>query len=184
MLHLERKSKSASRGLSGLDKKIGIMPFCVRMKTLMLMVTVSLCPGWGRLVVEKEEDLYLEDGETLDQYMIVSQADKISVTLRKSEDCPEVEEEEQIYEYFVMVDGKEERRELEAVMVIDLQNITRTVRNALEPWVVDEVTLRLVMVICSHLKVPMYRKVIGPCQESFFSECYGFAKSFSHCQVV
>ena len=80
--------------------------FSVRMKMLTFMLTVSLClcQCWCRLVVEKEEDLYLEDGKTLNKNMIMSQAGKIRTTRKKSEDCPDAEKEENIYEFFVMVD--------------------------------------------------------------------------------
>ena len=111
----------------------------MRLLSILLILSLLLAPDLGKLVLEKEEDL-----ETLSQEDIFTKAVIISTSRRRSETCPDVEEEEQVYEYFVMVDGKEERREMEAVMRIDVVNTTRTVANIKEPWVHGQVVLRLV----------------------------------------
>ena len=59
-----------------------------------------------------------------------------------SSECPEIEEERQFFEYFVQTEaGDEERRFLEARMPIN-EVTSRLVRNALEPWIAEEVLIR------------------------------------------
>ena len=60
-----------------------------------------------------------------------------------SSECPEIDEERQFFEYFVLTEaGDEERRFLEARMPLYVTNQTRTMTNINEPWVQGHVVLR------------------------------------------
>ena len=109
---------------------------------IILLYILDACVG--RLVINSVSELFLSDGTTPD-YRVLSLADKINSTLRQSEICPDVEEEHQFYEYFISHDASEddeERRVLEAVTLIDMTAVTRSVTNQEELWITGQVTLR------------------------------------------
>ena len=106
-----------------------------------LVTALSLSLAASKLVVSSIDDLYLEDG-TMDSDLILGQAVLHNSTRYWSEECPDIEEELQYFEYWVVSEaGAEERRFLEARMPIN-EVTSRLVRNALEPWIAEEVLIR------------------------------------------
>ena len=107
-----------------------------------LVTALSLSLAASKLVVSSIDDLYLEDG-TMDTDLILGQAVLHNSTRYWSEECPDIEEELQYFEYWVVSEaGAEERRFLEARMPLYVTNQTRTMTNIEEPWVQGHVVLR------------------------------------------
>ena len=101
---------------------------------LIFLTIMSVCSG--KLVLKSEDDLSAE--------LVMAEADKLRVERVASQHCPGLGLEEELthFEYFVLVDGVEERREDKAIMLIDATHTTMEMYNIGEPWVKGAVKIR------------------------------------------
>ena len=97
----------------------------------------------GRLVLDSLEELYLGEGEetTLDGERVMREGDLVNTTTRESH-CKGVMEELEVWEVITVEKGKNIRNHFEINKLIDVEQNTMQISNALEPWVVGHVLIR------------------------------------------
>ena len=119
-----------------------------------LLVTLLFCiisQGILKLLVNNEAELFDDNGD-YDFERIFGEADLINSTNYQSETCPEIEEQQRFYEYFIKTEAGEEKDVIEAVIPIDLKIKSLEMHNIEEPWIIGSVWLRYVSLIFVNIR--------------------------------